>query len=247
MIGPSLDGYLDGIQFGVRVAGGSEVILHSVNRLIEAFRDDVGLLMLLVDFKNAFNLGAHLMAMPRSAVGLSLHAWYLDDGTIVEDTMVVGKVLELIIEDEPGCGLQLNVDKTEFFWPKEDPRSRSACIFSPNIARPLYGVKLLGGPTSVDFDFCNELVMKRVAKTIGLMDAIAKINDPQCEFVLSLLLDQDLVTSNGDLPPYLLPLGGLFADLQTKLLLHTGIVSPGPIFDDALFVFNTSMKTPPNL
>ncbi|GKG49267.1 hypothetical protein Tco_0515719, partial [Tanacetum coccineum] len=31
--------------------------------------------------------------------------------------------------------------------------------------------------------------------------------------------------------------------LQTKLLWHTGIVSHGSIFDDALSVFNTSMKT----
>ncbi|GJX71719.1 hypothetical protein Tco_0308890 [Tanacetum coccineum] len=43
MIGHSLDGYLDGLQFGVGVAGGSETILHSVNRLIEAFGGDVGL------------------------------------------------------------------------------------------------------------------------------------------------------------------------------------------------------------
>nr|GEU36505.1 hypothetical protein [Tanacetum cinerariifolium] len=32
------------------------------------------------------------------------------------------------------------------------------------------------------------------------------------------------------------------AGLQTKLLWYTGIVSPGPIFDDALSVFNTSME-----
>ncbi|GJT36955.1 putative reverse transcriptase domain-containing protein [Tanacetum coccineum] len=198
--------------------------------------DDVGLSILLVDFKNAFNLvdrevmlrevrlccpaisrwvefcysnpvrlyyGDHtlwscqgvqqgdplspllfslvlhpLICKIRDSFSLSLHAWYLDDGTIVGDTVVVGKVLKLIIKDEPGCGLLLNVDKTEVFWPKEDPRSRLVDIFPPNIARPLHGVKLLGGPASVDFDFCNELMMKRVAKTIELMDAIAKINDP---------------------------------------------------------------------
>nr|GEY52674.1 hypothetical protein [Tanacetum cinerariifolium] len=32
-------------------------------------------------------------------------------------------------------------------------------------------------------------------------------------------------------------------DAQTKLLRHTSIVSPRPIFDDALSVFNTSMET----
>ncbi|GKB73936.1 hypothetical protein Tco_0935348 [Tanacetum coccineum] len=41
---------------GVGVSGGGEAILHAVNRLIEDRGDDVGLSMLLVDFKNAFNL-----------------------------------------------------------------------------------------------------------------------------------------------------------------------------------------------
>ncbi|GJQ97670.1 hypothetical protein Tco_0008809 [Tanacetum coccineum] len=162
---------MDGLQFGVGVAGGSEAILYSVNRLIEAFGGDVGLSMLLVDFKNAFNLGDplgpllfYLVLHPlirkiRDSFSLSFHALYLDDGTIVGDTVVVGNVLDLIMEDGPR-------------------------YFPSNIARPLHGVKLLGGPASVDFNFCNELVMKRVAKTIGLMDVIAKINDPQCDLLL---------------------------------------------------------------
>ncbi|GJR52932.1 hypothetical protein Tco_1403453 [Tanacetum coccineum] len=49
-------GGIHGLQFGVGVSGGSEAILHAVNRLIEGCGDDVGLSMLLVDFKNAFNL-----------------------------------------------------------------------------------------------------------------------------------------------------------------------------------------------
>ncbi|GJR99228.1 hypothetical protein Tco_0315737 [Tanacetum coccineum] len=56
MISNSMCGYLDDLQFGVRVSGGGEAILHTMNRLIEDRGDDVGLLMLLVDFKNAFNL-----------------------------------------------------------------------------------------------------------------------------------------------------------------------------------------------
>ncbi|GJZ97613.1 zinc finger, CCHC-type containing protein [Tanacetum coccineum] len=102
----------------------------------------------------------------------------MDDGTIIGDTLVVGKVLELIMEDGHRCGLHLNVDKTEVFWPKEDPRSRLAGVFPPNIAMPLHGAKLLGGPASVDSNFSSELVMKRVAKTIVLMEIISKINDP---------------------------------------------------------------------
>nr|GEX93666.1 hypothetical protein [Tanacetum cinerariifolium] len=282
--------------FGVGVAGGSEAIFHSVNRLIKAYGDGVGLLMLLVDFKNAFNLvdgevmlrEVHLryhaisllhplICKIRDSFSLSLHAWYLDDGTIVGDTMVVGKK-------------------------KEDPRSRLACIFPPNIARPLHGVKLLGRLASVDFDFCSELVMKRVAKTIGLMDAIAKNNDPQCElfllrscagisklyFTMRTLSPrvfesaqcsfdvahrsslEHIVTTSGlrfgdwhwRLATLPFAFGGLgvysagdvlnyaflasrlqFVGLHTKLLWHTSIVSPMPIFDDALSVFNTSMET----
>ncbi|GKC15743.1 hypothetical protein Tco_1012525 [Tanacetum coccineum] len=152
---------------------------------------------------------------------------WLDDGTITEDTMVVGNVLELIMEDGPGCGLHLIVDKTD-------------------------------GPASVDFDFCNELMMKRVAKTIGLMDAIAKIHDPQCELLLlrSCTGIFRLYFTMRTCPPRVFDstqrsfdvalrssLERISVSLQTKLLRHTGIVSAGPIFDDTLFVFNTSMET----
>nr|GEY17509.1 hypothetical protein [Tanacetum cinerariifolium] len=47
MISHSLDGYLDGLQFGVGVSRGGKAILHAMNRLIEGRRDDVGLSMLL--------------------------------------------------------------------------------------------------------------------------------------------------------------------------------------------------------
>ncbi|GJR17908.1 putative reverse transcriptase domain-containing protein [Tanacetum coccineum] len=261
------------------------LVFHSVNRLIEACGDDIGLSMLLVDFKNAFNLvdrevmlrevrlycpaisrwvefyysnparlyyGEHilrscqgvqqgdplgpllfslvlhpLICKIRDSFSLSLHAWYLDDGTIVGDTMVVGMVLELIMEDGSGFGLHLNVDKTE-------------------------------------------LMMKRVAKTIRLMNAIAKINDPQCELLLLRSCAERIVNASrpgfgywqwrlatlpfvcggfgvycaGDVLNYAFLASRLqSAGLQTKLLRHTGIVSPGPIFDDALSVFNIAVET----
>ncbi|GKC57607.1 hypothetical protein Tco_1085205 [Tanacetum coccineum] len=101
-----------------------------------------------------FSLVLHsLICKIRDSFSLCLHAWYLDDCTFVGDTLVVGK-------------------------PKEDPRSKIEGVFLPNIVWPLHGVKLLSGPASVDFDFSSELVMKRVTKALGLMEAVAKINDP---------------------------------------------------------------------
>ncbi|GKE02671.1 hypothetical protein Tco_1390654 [Tanacetum coccineum] len=174
----------------VKPGGGIHPIAVDIvwRRLVSKDRsDDIGLSMLLVDFKNAFNLVdlLHpLICKIKDSFSLSLHAWYLDDGTIIGDTLVVGKVLELIMEDGPHRGLHLSVDKTKVFWLNEDPRSKLMGVFPPTIVGPLHGVKLLGGPVSVDFDFSCGLVLKRVAKSIELMDVVAKLNDPQCELLL---------------------------------------------------------------
>ncbi|GJX01403.1 hypothetical protein Tco_0185316 [Tanacetum coccineum] len=257
-------------KVGVGVSGGSEVILHAVNRLIEDRGGEVGLSMLLVDFKNAFNLVDREI---RDSFSISLLAWYLDDGPIVGDTLVMGKVLELVMKDGPRCGIHLNVGKTEVFWLKEDPKSRLAGIFPPNISWPLHGVKLVGGPVSMDIDFSSELVMKRVAKTIKIMNAVAMINDPQCELLIlrACTSISKLYFAMRTCPPrvfksaqhsfdaalrsslerIVIASGPVLGDWQWRLatlpfafggllLRHTGIVVSGPIFDD---VFNTSMKT----
>ncbi|GJT72809.1 hypothetical protein Tco_1032095 [Tanacetum coccineum] len=84
---------------------------------------------------------------------LTLQDWYLDDGTINGDTLMVVKALDIIITDGPTRCLILNVDKTELFWTMEDPRG-----------------------------FCLDLALKRVSKTISLMEAVHKLHDPQFEF-----------------------------------------------------------------
>ncbi|XP_056688373.1 uncharacterized protein [Spinacia oleracea] len=202
MVGPSLGSYFDGLQFGVGVSAGGEAILYAVIRLIEDRGSDVGLSLLLYYGEHTLwssqgvqqgdPLGPLLFALVlqplvckiRDAFDVCLQAWYLDDGTIIGDTLVVGKVLQLIMEDGPCLGLHLNVEKTEVFWPTEDPRSRLVGVFPPDIARPLHGVKLLGGPTSSDPVFSGELMMQRVIKTIGLMDKVSQLDDPHCELLL---------------------------------------------------------------
>ncbi|GJX80911.1 putative reverse transcriptase domain-containing protein [Tanacetum coccineum] len=271
---------LDDLQFGVGVSGGGEVILHAVNRLIEGRRDDVGLSMLLVDFKNAFNLvdqdvmlqevrlrcpaisrwvkfcyshptrlyyGEHtlwscqgvqqgdplgpllfslvlhpLICKIRGSFNRSLQAWYLDDDTIIGDTMVVGKVLELIMEDGPCCGLHLNVDKTEGFWPKEDPRSML---------------------------LVSELVMKRVEKTIVLMDTIVKINDPQCELLLLRACAgiSNLYFAMRTCSPRVFEMAQCCFNAALRSALERIVTASGHAFGraftDALCVFNTKMET----
>ncbi|GJV86888.1 hypothetical protein Tco_1530826 [Tanacetum coccineum] len=56
--------------------------------------------------------------------------------------------------------------------------------YERNICDDHYTAELLGKSATVDFDFSIKLVMKRVAKTIKLMDAVDEINDPQCELLL---------------------------------------------------------------
>ena len=56
-----------------------------------------------------------LVCKVKDSFSLPFQAGYLDDGTIIRDTLVVGKAFELIMEDGPLQGLHLNVNKTEIF------------------------------------------------------------------------------------------------------------------------------------
>nr|GEZ97617.1 hypothetical protein [Tanacetum cinerariifolium] len=132
-----------------------------------------------------FTLALHpLIQTINQLCKLTLHAWYLDDGIIVGDTLMVAKALDIIKTKGPARGLFLNVDKTGIFWPMEDPRSRVEGFFLINISRPLNGVKLFGGSVSLDEGFCQDLALKRVSKTTSLMKAVHKLRDPQCELLL---------------------------------------------------------------
>ena len=53
----------------------------------------------------------------RDSCKLLLHAWYLDDGTVIGDSEEVARVLDIIKVNGPGLGLELNIKKTEIFWP----------------------------------------------------------------------------------------------------------------------------------
>ena len=75
---------------------------------------------------------------------LLLHAWYLDDGTLIGDSEEVAKALDIITVTGPKLGLQLNIKKTELIWPSCDGRKLREGLFPADIGRPPLGVKLLG-------------------------------------------------------------------------------------------------------
>ncbi|KAK2443362.1 hypothetical protein QL285_014474 [Trifolium repens] len=115
---------------------------------------------------------------------LLLHAWYLDDGTIIGDLEEVAKSLDIISEAGPGLGLHLNIRKTEIFWPSCDGRKLRDGLFPSDIGRPLSGVKLLGGAVSRDRAFIKDLVMKRVVRAVELIHLLPKLRDPHSELLL---------------------------------------------------------------
>ncbi|GJU06306.1 hypothetical protein Tco_1122736 [Tanacetum coccineum] len=95
---------------------------------------------------------------------------------------------------------------------------------------------------SLDEGFCQDLTLKRVSKTISLMEAIYKLHDPQFQF------DQALRDS---LEKVVTAVGSGFGDWQWRLatpqsswvaktLIKTGIDSHGYSFQHALDVFNST-------
>ncbi|XP_026404941.1 uncharacterized protein LOC113300025 isoform X3 [Papaver somniferum] len=98
--------------------------------------------------------------------------------------MEVSKAFKIIQEEGPSYGLHLNVLKTEIFWPSHDPRRDNDGVFPSNIGKPTDGVKLLGGPVSLNMEFCSNMVLSRVDKAVHLMDKIQELEDPQSELLL---------------------------------------------------------------
>ncbi|GKE45440.1 putative reverse transcriptase domain-containing protein [Tanacetum coccineum] len=159
--------YLSDFQFGVGVAGGAKAVLHSVNGVLSEYHNDRSLAMLTVDFSNAFNLVDRsallheqgdplrpllfalilhsLLHKIKDSCKLLLHAWYLDDGTVIRDSEEVARVLDIIKVSGLGLGLELNIKKTEIFWPSCNGMKLRKGLFLVDIRRPSSGVKLLGG------------------------------------------------------------------------------------------------------
>lgn len=65
--------------------------------------------------------------------------------------------------------LELNIRKTESFWPSCDDNKFHGVIFPLDIDGKMLGMKLLGGDFSRDRDFIEGLFMKKVGRVVKLM------------------------------------------------------------------------------
>ncbi|GJW73971.1 putative reverse transcriptase domain-containing protein [Tanacetum coccineum] len=183
-----------------------------------------------------------LICKIKDSFSLSLHGWYLDDGTIIGDTLVVGKVLELIIEDGPRRGLHLNVNKSSV----DLVLAVSFCIERVLNHRALWRLWLsLNDPQC---EFCYSSCLSGFLNFNFSMCTCSPqgpgFGDWQWRLATLPFAFGGLgVYCAGDVLSYAFLASRLqSASLQTKLLRHSGIVSSGLAFDSALNAFNACSR-----
>ncbi|GJZ32004.1 putative reverse transcriptase domain-containing protein [Tanacetum coccineum] len=165
---------------------------------------------------------------------LLLHAWYLDDGTVIGDSEDVAKVLDIVTVKGPRLGLELNIKKTERFWPSCDGRKVREGLFPSYIGRPVLGVKLLGGAVSRDASFISRLAMKRAAGAVDLMRLPPQLCDPQSELLLlrSCMGIAKLFFGLRTCRPVYMEEAALLYDKGLRQSIEDMVVCGGPFFGD---------------
>jgi hypothetical protein len=96
----------------------------------------------------------------------------------------VVKAFDIIPESELGFGFELNITKTNIFWPSRDGNKHCGELFPSDIGRSALGVKLLEGSASGYRGFVEGLAMKRVIQVVELIHLLPQLRDPQSEFIL---------------------------------------------------------------
>ncbi|GKD95982.1 putative reverse transcriptase domain-containing protein, partial [Tanacetum coccineum] len=159
-----------------------------------------------------FALVLHPLIQPiNQSCELTLQAWYIDDSTIVGDTLMVAKALHIMKTNGPACGLFFNVDKTELSWHVEDPRSRAGGALRASLE------KVVTAP-GTRFGHWKWRLATLPVKLSGLG-----------------------ILSAGDIVRFAFLASRLQTRaLQAKIMMKTGIVSHGSSFRHPLDAFNTT-------
>ena len=104
---------------------------------------------------------------------LNLHAWYLDDGTLIGHRESLLQILEYLGSTPvQALGLKLNLKKCELWWPTGDASFQG---FPPQIKRqPQEGVEILKVPIGSDIFICGKLRERaqKVGETIARLDGL---------------------------------------------------------------------------
>nr|GEU89910.1 putative reverse transcriptase domain, PPM-type phosphatase domain, protein phosphatase 2C family [Tanacetum cinerariifolium] len=105
---------------------------------------------------------------------LFLHAWYLDDGTVIGDSKEVVRVLDII-------NLREGLFPVDIRRPSSGAKLLGELFFSlGNVFNPPYGFHTV----SKDADFISGLAMRRDANAVDLMSLLPQLHDPQSELIL---------------------------------------------------------------
>ncbi|GKB22324.1 putative reverse transcriptase domain-containing protein [Tanacetum coccineum] len=170
----------------------------------------------------------------RDSCKLLLHAWYLDDGTVIGDSEEVSRVLDIITVSGPGLGLELNIKKTEIFWPSCNGTKLREGLFPVDIRRPPLSVKLLGGAVSRDANFISGLAMRRAANAVDLMSLLPQLHDQQSKLLLlrSCMGIAKLFFCLRTCQPVHMEKAALFFDKGLRGSVENIVVCGGPFFGD---------------
>ena len=110
--------------------------------------------------------------------GLTLNSWYLDDGTLVGFPDQLAAALNIIEQDGPALGLNLNRSKSLLFIPEEEDASLSPLPSDIPVTRQ--GFSLLGCPIGPP-TFCEDVFLRRVSKIKASLDSLHDLEDSQIE------------------------------------------------------------------
>ncbi|GJR36638.1 hypothetical protein Tco_1212322 [Tanacetum coccineum] len=179
-VGKEMSKYLSDFQFRVGVSGGTEAILHSVNRVLSEYHNDGSLAMLNVDFSNAFNLvdKSALFHEETHISGLPLGCSKVTHLGPLLFALILHPLLHKI---KDSCNLLLHA------WYRDDG---IVIGDSEEVTRVLDIIKLREGLFPVDIQRLSsgvkilEGAVSRDANVVDLMGLHPQLHDPQSELLL---------------------------------------------------------------